>query len=371
MATAREAPAKVAGRACGNCGGAVVFSPGKYAVTCRYCDHIEPIDVPADFQLVEYDLAAALDSIPHGAAAAISQGSHEVQCKTCGARTVVTGQATRCVFCDSPMVVELPDAPDLILPETVLPFGVDDKTAGEAFARWMKSRWFAPRDLVKRAQAQKLDGVYLPYWAYDSETVTAYTGQRGDDYTETETYTDSNGQTQTRSTTRTDWSWTSGTVGVDFADILACGSTSVPEDLIGKLEPWDVPSLRPFDDRYLAGFSAERYAVDLEGGWEVAKQRMDGPIRSAINSDIGGNHQRIDSMTVAYNGARWKHALFPMWISAFRYRDKVFRVVVNARTGEVAGERPWSVWKILFLIAFIIAAIVGIVVLVRSGHHHK
>jgi len=223
----------------------------------------------------------------------------------------------------------------------------------------------------ERAQAQKLDGVYLPYWAYDSETVTSYSGQRGDDYTETESYEDSNGNTQTRTTTRTDWSFVSGTVGVDFADVLACGSSSVPPELVAKLEPWDVPSLRPFDDRYLAGFSAERYAVNLEGGWEVAKARMDGDIRSAINSDIGGNHQRIDDMTVAYENARWKHALFPLWISAFRYRDKVFRVVVNARTGETAGERPWSVFKIMLLIAFIIAAIVGIVVLVRSGQHHR
>ena len=62
--------------------------------------------------------------------------------------------------------------------------------------------------------------------------------------------------------------------------------------------------------------------------------------------------QRIDDMTVSYDNARWKHALFPLWISAFRYRDKVFRVVVNARTGEVAGERPWSVFKILLLIMF-------------------
>lgn len=349
----------------------MVFSPGKNAVVCRYCDHVDPIEVPVNFELVEYDLAAALDGIPHASAEQLSQGSHEVQCKTCGARTVVTGQATRCVFCDSPMVVDIPDAPDLVLPETVLPFGVDDKSAGEAFATWMKSRWFAPRDLVKRAEAQKMDGVYLPYWTYSSETMTNYEGKRGDDYTETETYTDSNGQTQTRSTTRTDWSYASGTVSVDFADVLACGSTSVPDKMIARLEPWDVPSLRPFDDRYLAGFSAERYAVDLHAGWEVAKERMDGPIRSAINSDIGGDHQRIDAMTVSYDNARWKHALFPMWISAFRYQGKVFRVVVNARTGEVAGERPYSVFKIVLFIAAIIAAIIGIVVLVRSGHHHR
>jgi hypothetical protein len=372
MATAASPEtAKVAGRTCSNCGGTVMFQPGKNAVVCKYCEHTEVIEVPASFELRQYDLAAALDSIPHGPAGEIAKGGREVQCNTCGARAIVTGQATRCMFCDSPVVVELPDAPNQILPETVLPFGVDDKTAGAAFAHWMKSRWFAPHDLVKRSQAQALDGVYLPYWAYDSITITDYRGERGDDYYETEVYRDERGEEQTRTVTRTAWTYVSGRVEVDFADILVCGSKSVPDKIVDKLEPWDVPALRPFDDRYLAGFAAERYAVDLQHGFETAKQKMLPDIKRAIESDIGGDHQRIGDMSIAYHEPSWKHALFPLWLSAFRYRDKVYHVIVNARTGEVAGERPWSVFKIMLLILFIIAAIVGIVLLVhsqKSGH---
>ena len=36
----------------------------------------------------------------------------------------------------------------------------------------------------------------------------------------------------------------------------------------------------------------------------------------------------------------------PVWLSAYRYREKVYRFLVNARTGEVQGERPWSWIKI-------------------------
>ena len=39
-----------------------------------------------------------------------------------------------------------------------------------------------------------------------------------------------------------------------------------------------------------------------------------------------------------------------MYISAYRYQSKVYQVIVNARTGEVQGERPYSVWKITFAI---------------------
>jgi len=31
----------------------------------------------------------------------------------------------------------------------------------------------------------------------------------------------------------------------------------------------------------------------------------------------------------------------------YRYRDNPYRVMINARTGEVQGERPWSVVKIV------------------------
>ena len=53
----------------------------------------------------------------------------------------------------------------------------------------------------------------------------------------------------------------------------------------------------------------------------------------------------------------FKHLLLPLWISSFRYGDRVFRVLVNARTGEVQGERPWSVPKILLLILGIAAVV--------------
>ncbi|MGE0870725.1 MAG: hypothetical protein AB7P03_19320 [Kofleriaceae bacterium] len=343
-----------------------MYRPRKHGLGCRYCDHVEPIEAPAAFVAAEHDLAAGLTLAHRGPASEIAQGGREIQCKTCGARAVVTGQATRCVFCDAPMVVELPAAPDQIIPETILPFVIDQEDAGAAFSSWMSSRWFAPGDLVKRAQKQALDGVYLPYWTYDSSTTTDYSGQRGDDYTETEHYTDASGKRQTRTVTRTRWRHASGTVEVPFDDVLVCASQSVPEKLVDKLEPWNLAVLRPFDDRYLAGFAAERYAVDLEAGFERAKQKMEPSIRRAIERDIGGDHQRISSMNVAYANNRWRHTLLPLWISAFRYHDKVYRVTVNAQTGEVSGERPWSVFKITLLVLVILAAIIGGVMLYKK-----
>jgi hypothetical protein len=48
--------------------------------------------------------------------------------------------------------------------------------------------------------------------------------------------------------------------------------------------------------------------------------------------------------------------LLPVWMLAYRYKGKSYQVVVNAATGEVQGDRPWSAWKIA------LAVIAGLVV---------
>ena len=84
---------------------------------------------------------------------------------------------------------------------------------------------------------------------------------------------------------------------------------------------------------------------------------MEEPIRERIRYDIGGDHQRISSVQTSYADITFKHILLPVWVTAYRYNDKAFRIVINARTGEVQGERPYSVVKIVFLVLMIILLI--------------
>ena len=73
-------------------------------------------------------------------------------------------------------------------------------------------------------------------------------------------------------------------------------------------------------------------------------------IDDTIRRDIGGDVQRISSKSTVYTDITFKHILLPVWISSYTYKDKVYRFLVNAQTGEVQGERPWSVWKITFAV---------------------
>jgi hypothetical protein len=53
----------------------------------------------------------------------------------------------------------------------------------------------------------------------------------------------------------------------------------------------------------------------------------------------------------------FKLVLLPIWIAAYLYGGKTYQVFVNAHTGEVVGERPYSIPKIVAaVVAGLIAA---------------
>lgn len=66
-------------------------------------------------------------------------------------------------------------------------------------------------------------------------------------------------------------------------------------------------------------------------------------------------------MATSYFDVTYKLLLLPVWIATYLYGGKPFQVLVNARTAEVVGERPWSAWKIAFAVLAGLALIAGIV----------
>src|SRR5207247_390699 len=58
--------------------------------------------------------------------------------------------------------------------------------------------------------------------------------------------------------------------------------------------------------------------------------------------------------------------LLPVWLANYRYHDKVYRVIVNGRSGHILGDRPYSWAKITLLVLGILLAI-ALAVLVFAG----
>ena len=88
---------------------------------------------------------------------------------------------------------------------------------------------------------------------------------------------------------------------------------------------------------------------------------MEAEIRCDVRRRIGGDEQRIHRVVTEYGAMTYKHLLLPVWILAYKYGEKTYQVVVNAATGEVQGERPYS-WIKITLFVMMIAAVVATIV---------
>jgi predicted RNA-binding Zn-ribbon protein involved in translation (DUF1610 family) len=348
---------------CRQCGAQLDFAPGTTALQCPYCGSQTPIP-QSEEQIAELDYQEYLAKT----ASEREQEDQRIKCDKCGAETTMPPEiaASLCPFCGANLVLTARSA-RLLKPEALLPFQFTRQQAFGSYRRWISGLWFAPTELKQFAQSEgKLAGVYVPCWTYDSDTTTYYRGARGDDYSETERYTatvSGRSVARTRSVRKTRWRSASGTVWNRFDDVLVMASKSLPRHYADRLEPWDLANLMPYADEFLSGFRAETYQVDLAQGFDRAREIMDNGIQASIRRDIGGDHQRIDSVKTSYDKITFKHILLPVWLSAYRYREKVYQTLINGRTGEVQGERPFSAWKIAGAVIAALAVIALIAML--------
>jgi LSD1 subclass zinc finger protein len=340
---------------CSSCGARLEYAPGTTSLRCPYCGHVQEVAaITTVIQEHSYDAWAALPPKPRAPA-----GSYRLTCHRCGAQTDSDNLSVTCPFCGAPIVAETAGG-DQIAPEAVVPFGIDQRAAQDAVRGWVRSRWFAPNRLKKVGATESLHGTYLPHWTYDSRTATDYSGMRGEHYWETETYTE-NGQTKTRQVMRTAWYPASGHVERDFDDILVPASSRLSPERVGDLAPWPLENAKAYQPDYLAGYQTLRYDVEPDQGLSRAKQQMENVIQGDCRDDIGGDEQRVSSMDVRYAHVMFKLMLLPIWIAAYIYAGRSYQVFVNAHTGEVVGQRPYSVPKI---VAAVVAAliVIGIVI---------
>jgi predicted RNA-binding Zn-ribbon protein involved in translation (DUF1610 family) len=363
----QAAMSPTASYACSGCGARVEFAPGTTVLRCPYCGHEQQV-AGAGRAVREHSYAELLE-LPRKPLAAI--GAHRFRCEKCGARTESDALSEQCQFCRAPLVADVL-ADDLIAPEAVLPFGVDHNGVRTALRGWVSSRWFAPGSLKKVSEAESLKGTYLPHWTYDASTVSDYDGERGEHYWDTETYTetvDGESVTRTRQVQRTRWYSADGTVSRDFDDVLVTATSHVAAEHLAALTPWPLADAVAYHPDYLAGYHTLRYDCEPEAGLEAAKQQMAPVIEQDCRGDIGGDEQRLHSVDTSYSNIAYKLLLLPVWIVCYLHAGRTYQVLVNARTGEVIGERPYSVAKIVAAVVAAILVILTVLLVFRLGHH--
>ena len=355
---------------CPACGSDLRFDPDSDALKCPHCGYQEAI-TEARGAIAELDLRAVEEgTLPPQEL----QEMRFARCPNCGAEVELgtDEHARECPFCATPIVTGT-GRQRQIKPQAQLPFLLGEGKAREAMNRWLGRLWFAPSDLKQFARAERaMQGIYAPYWTYDAETRTEYTGDRGTVYYESRPVTvvvNGRRQTAMQQVARIRWQPVRGRVARNFDDVLVLGSRSLPKTFTDALAPWDLSTLSAYEPKFLAGFRAEGYTVPVEEGYTEARSVMNGVIERDVRADIGGDQQRIGQLSTQVGALTFKHVLLPVWLAAYRYRGRSFRFIVNGRTGSVAGERPWSAVKIAIAVALALV-VAGLIAYVQIAENY-
>ena len=348
---------------CKQCGASLVFAPSIQSQKCEYCGFENKLDTKPDL-LEENDFQNAIQSISSNKSKK-PLTNIEAKCPSCSGKFELKAyqRSTKCPYCNTPVITNIDIFYDLH-PEGILPFKITKKEAKKSFKKWIGSLWFAPNDLEKKVLSGDIEGIYIPYWTYDANTSSEYRGQRGDYYYVTvDRDVVVNGEVRRvrEQERRVRWSRASGRVSRFFDDVLVGASKSIPRSIIDSLNPWDLENIIKFDEKFLSGFKSQTYQVALDDGFKIAKKMMDVVIRDDVRADIGGDLQRIDFLKTYYFDTKFKYILLPVYVSHFSYNSKDYYFAINARTAKVSGKRPYSYFKIAFLVFIILSVIAAVI----------
>lgn len=340
---------------CKNCHAELSVPPGTGELTCSYCGFTETVEC-GEKVINEFDYHLFLQF------GLSDENSGEItfhRCGSCSAEISSDPELNSqvCPYCGTGYIAEEPEQGRTLLPGSILPFKLTKEETLASYSKWAKKRRLAPNEFKNLAQENKIERIYIPHWAFHTDITAQYSGSRGEDYHSIETHTTTeNGKTVTKTSkvTNTNWYPASGQVERSFENVITTASNNLSAEHLEALKPWDIHELVPYDTAYLQGVRSERYSIDLEEGFVNAKKVMEKPIHRRICRDIGGDRQSVDHVDTSYMNVKFKQILLPVWVTTYIYKEKTYRIMINARTGEVQGESPISDVKFWILMGFLL-----------------
>jgi hypothetical protein len=333
-------------------------SPAVRAEACEYCGApVEPLD---KFCAACGGKQAAADRQRE-----LEVGQRHFRCENCGAEVAVDPdqRSYTCAFCDSSYVVEFaPDQTDRQSPEFVIGFAVTPDKAMETFRRWIaENAWFRPGDLKTARIAEKLRGVYLPFWSFSMLARSHWAASIGEYWYKTETYTTvRNGKTvtRTRRVRKTEWWPLGGKHHRYYSGYLVSGSRGLSQREADRIKPFHLAALKRYEPFYLAGWLSEEYSIQRDEALETCKREFYRREQENVAAMLPGDTQRDVRVDTRFSDVRSDLILLPVYLLSYRYRDKLYRFLLNGQTGKTAGDKPLS-W-----VRIALAVLMGIVVVV-------
>ncbi len=339
---------------CPACGADMAHSAMPGGLVCSRCGHtengcIQDTDVVGfDFSAAENDPSRQNWGVP----------VRTLICPGCHGRMVAAAidSIQSCPFCGTSPIVDSDEAPG-IRPDDFIPFNVDEAAASRKRSEWIAKCRLAPSSFKRAYVSGPLKGVFLPYWAFNATVKASYVGQTANSYTDTEMSTVSvSGHTEVKPSKvkKLRWRFVSGSLDRNFTNVIYSDVEQLDQKTLARLEPYKLNELTRFAPKNLTGYVAAHAKNGLSEMWQRALAYMGGTVREQVRHTVkrGGDALGAVNTRAEFGDVSFKQWLLPLWIGAYRYKNRIYHVYINGQTGFTFGTSPKSLLKIgLFVLA--------------------
>ena len=327
---------------CPACGGSMSFDPVSGKLVCDYCGTAVEIkeEAPAPAASAAAPSAAAssktegfdFNSMNSQVTDVNAEALPVYNCVSCGAEVIAPPSqiALTCPYCGNNIVLTEKVSGNL-RPNGVIPFKITSKQLPDAMKRFYRGKALLPRNFFSESTMGKVTGVYVPFWVFSGKVHGRMTFSAD----KNNSYRQGNYEITETSTYDLDRA-----VSASFDSVPVDASGRVEDKLMDSMEPFDMSEVKPFDMRYLAGFTADRFDVAKD---DIAKRAEERVLSSAANIAAGSVtgftniHRKHSDVVYDLNA---KYLLFPVYLFDIMHGGKNYNFAVNGQTGKVVGEIP-------------------------------
>lgn len=254
--------------------------------------------------------------------------THNFVCDGCGASMSydASARSLRCPFCGSLGLTKHQDG-RCIAPRRIIRFTIDHRRASEILRAWLRRGFWRPGDLASSAEITKVAAVYVPYWVFQARTHSYWTA-------------DTN---RIPAGARGDWFPLFGEHHGTYEGLLIGASGVLTPGETSALCPFDLAAAEPAGDVNTNNMIVEQFSVHRKYARPLAREALESLDREACSALVPGKARNV-RVNVLLQGMSSEPVLLPVWIMAYRYRDRLFRFLINGQTGRATGQAPIS-WK--------------------------
>lgn len=276
-----------------------------------------------------------------------------IRCDNCGAAVAysVEARAPKCAYCDSQMHTETQEDP-IDQADRFLPFEVAPDQARQALQEFLgRGGFFRPKDLASRAALDSLRAMWWPAWEFDARVDVTWTAD-----------TDAGAR-------RSAWAPHAGATRLALHHILVSASRGLTQAETQKLSAsYDTTKARPQPEGP-PGAQVELFDVTRSGARRQILAAVEETARGHVaQADLPGRRHRNLRVAVVLSGLETQHYALPAYVLAYRYGEKLYRVVVHGQDARcVTGDKPISWAKVAVTVLAALAFLVLVLLMLRGS----